>query len=136
MIMKVTFPGNKKVQAEFSGYTVLTDQRREVGGESLAPAPFEYFLASIGTCAGAYINGFCASRGLSTEGIELEQTLEYDQINQKIGKIKIDIMVPESFPEKYRDALVKSANMCAVKKTIQDPPVFEVQTVVNEPIMA
>ena len=45
-----------------------------------------------------------------------------------MGKIKIAINVPADFPVKYYDALVKSANLCAVKKTMEDPPEFEVFT--------
>lgn len=128
MSIKITFPGNKKVRAEIGGFIIDTDQRTVDGGNSSAPAPFELFLASIGTCAGAYIVGFCHSRGLSTEGIEIEQKLVYDPIQQKIGKIVLDIKVPESFPEKYHSALIRAAEMCAVKKTIENPPIFEVNT--------
>jgi len=46
--------------------------------------------------------------------------------------LTIDIKVPPSFPEKYHSALVRSANLCAVKKTMENPPEFVVQTVVTE----
>lgn len=136
MGMKITFPGNKKVNAEFNGWVVATDQPVNGGGDGTAPAPFELFLASLGTCAGIYVAGFCQSRGISMEGIEIEQDLKWDPIKQKIGKISLDIKVPKDFPEKYYDALVKSASMCAVKKTMQDPPEFEINTVVNEAVSA
>lgn len=132
MSMKIYFPGNKKVNVDFNGYTITTDQRIQDGGDGTAPAPYELFLSSLGACAGIYVLGFCQSRGLPTEGIELEQNMMWDPIRQKMGKIKIDIKVPPEFPEKYYDALVKTASMCAVKKTIQDPPEFEVVTSVKE----
>jgi len=72
--------------------------------------------------------GFCQQRGIPTDGIELVQRIQYDPVKQMIGKISIDIQVPEEFPEKYHDALVKTASLCAVKKHIQDPPEFEIQT--------
>lgn len=133
-MMKITFPGNKKVNAEFDGYTVATDQRPQGGGDGTAPAPFEIFLSSIGTCAGIYVLGFCQSRNLPTDGLEINQNIIWDPIKQKIGTIQLDIKVPESFPEKYRDALVRAANMCAVKKTMEDPPLFDVFTSVNEAV--
>ncbi len=124
--MKIVFGGNKKVNAEFNGFTVYTDQPISGGGDGTAPAPFELFLASLGTCAGIYVKGFCDSRGISAEGIEIHQKLAYDPIKQKIGKITLDIHVPDTFPEKYHAAIVAAANHCAVKKLIQDPPEFEV----------
>jgi ribosomal protein S12 methylthiotransferase accessory factor len=46
----------------------------------------------------------------------------------KLGKIAIDINLPADFPEKYKDAIVRVADQCAVKKTILAPPEFEVKT--------
>ncbi len=128
MDMKITFPGNKKVDAHYKGFTFQTDQPVQGGGDGTAPAPFDLFLASLGTCAGIYVLGFCQQRGIPTDGIELVQRIQYDPVKQMIGKISIDIQVPEEFPEKYHDALVKTASLCAVKKHIQDPPEFEIQT--------
>jgi ribosomal protein S12 methylthiotransferase accessory factor len=128
--MIVTFPGGKKVDAEFMGHIIKTDQHPRSGGEGSAPEPYALFLASLGACAGIYVLGFCQSRGLPTEGIRLVQSLEPDATG-KIGKINIHIEVPSSFPEKYHEALVRSADQCAVKKTIQNPPQFEIKTVVT-----
>ncbi len=128
MGMKIYFPGNKKVNADFNGFTVQTDQPVNGGGDGTAPAPYDMFLASLGTCAGIYVKGFCDNRGIDAEGIELEQDIEYDRMKGKISKIKMNIRVPESFPTQYYDALVRSASQCAVKKTIQDPPEFEIVT--------
>lgn len=132
MAIKVTFPGNLKVDAEVGGFTIHTDQAISAGGDGTAPSPYELFLSSLAACAGIYVLGFCKSRGIPTDGVYLEQDLEYDPIRQKVGKIKIAINVPPSFPEKYYDALVKSAQLCAVKKTMENPPEFEVFTQVTE----
>lgn len=128
MGMKIKFAGNKKIAAEFNGFTVMTDQPVHGGGDGTAPAPFEMFLASLGTCAGIYVKGFCDSRGIPTDGIEIDQNMVYDPVQQKIGKIVLDIKLPADFPEKYKDAVINAANYCAVKKTIQNPPEFEVMT--------
>jgi putative redox protein len=128
MAIRVFFPGNKKVYAEQNGFIIETDQPVQGGGDGSAPAPFELFLASIATCGGIYVKGFCDSRGISSEKIELIQNLKYDTINQRISEINIKISVPPDFPEKYYDALVKSVNQCAVKKAIFDPPTFNVYT--------
>lgn len=130
--MRVYFPGNKKVYAEHNGFVIQTDQPPQGGGDGSAPAPFDLFLASLATCGGIYVKGFCDSRGISAEGIELEQHLDYDPVKGRISKISIEIKVPEDFPEKYYPVLVNAVNKCAVKRTIQDPPEFEVNTVPNK----
>jgi len=132
MEMTITFPGGARVDAHFGPFTVPTDQPREGGGEGSAPTPFATFLASIGTCAGIYVLGFCRQRGLPTEGIRLTQRLEPDPATGLIGRIGLDIHVPPDFPEKYRTALVRAAEQCAVKKHLEHPPRFEVRTVVGD----
>ena len=134
MEIKITFPGRKRVDAEMTGYVIRTDQPAKYGGDASAPAPFDYFLASIGTCAGIYVLSFCEERKIPSEGISLVQRLEYGEKEtgkKFIEKIVIEITVPASFPEKYLKTLIKVADQCAVKKAIMNPPKFEVKTQVS-----
>jgi putative redox protein len=135
MEMVIDFPGGAKVDAHFGSFTVNTDQPRTGGGEGSAPTPFAVFLASIGTCAGIYVLGFCQQRGLPTEGIRIIQRLHSDPFSGMVRKIDLEIQVPPSFPENYRPSLVRSAELCAVKKHFEKPPVFEVTTQVLEPAL-
>ncbi len=133
MDITISFPGGKKVNADLGGMIVPTDQPKIHGGEGTAPAPFALFLASIGTCAGIYILSFCQERKIPTDNITLTERLEYitEDGKSKLGTIALDINIPPDFPEKYRNALIKVADQCAVKKAIMHPPLFEIRTVVK-----
>jgi len=124
MEMLIDFPGGARVDAHFGPFTIQTDQPPVAS----APTPFATFLASLGTCAGIYVLGFCQKRGLPTEGIRIIQRMHSDMLSGMIGKVDLEIQVPPTFPEKYRDALVRSAEQCAVKKHIEKPPKFEIYT--------
>ena len=126
----VTLPGGKRVDAHLGAHVVRTDQPVSGGGEDSAPSPFNLFLASIGTCAGIYVAGFCQKRGLPTEGIRIVQRSHVVPETGTLVRVELDIEVPPGFPEKYRDALVRVADQCAVKKAIQAQPVFDVRAVV------
>jgi ribosomal protein S12 methylthiotransferase accessory factor len=128
MQMKISFPGGARVDAQFGPHTVFTDQPYQGGGNDSAPTPFATFLASIGTCAGIYVLGFCRQRGISTEGIQLIQSLDVDPMSGMVSKIKLDIQLPPDFPEKYAPALIRAADQCAVKKHFERPPQFEIYT--------
>ena len=65
--MEITFDGDKVITAHLNGHIIRTDKPAEYGGTNSAPAPFELFLASIGTCAGIYIKSFCDKRQISTD---------------------------------------------------------------------
>lgn len=132
MEMIIDFPGGARVDAHFDQYTVRTDQPPMGGGEGSAPTPFAVFLASIGTCAGIYVLGFCRQRGLPTDGIRIIQRAHRDPQTGMVGQIELEIQVPPTFPEKYHESLIRSANMCAVKKHLENPPSFNTYTrVVN-----
>lgn len=124
--MMIDFPGGARVDAHFENFTVKTDQPVKGGGDNSAPSPFALFLSSMGTCAGIYVLGFCRKRNLSSEGIRIIQRMESDPTTGMISKIDLEIQVPPTFPEKYRPALINSAELCAVKKHLENPPRFEI----------
>lgn len=127
-MMEVTFDGGKVITAHLNGHKIVTDQPINGGGTNIAPSPFELFLASIGTCAGIYVKGFCDQRGIPADNIKIIQSMEYDRATGLPSDIKIDIQLPADFPEMYKDAVIKVADLCKVKKTIANPPKFSVVT--------
>ena len=128
MEVKVTFPGGKRVDAEIGGHVIATDQPVAAGGTGAAPTPFECFLASLATCAGIYVLSFCQERGIGTDGLSLAQRMEFSEETGKkrLSKVAMEITLPAGFPEKYRNAIVKTAGLCTVKKVLLDPPEFEI----------
>ena len=136
MEMVIDFPGGAEVDAHFGAFRVQTDQPVSGGGNGLAPTPFALFLSSIGTCAGIYVLGFCRQRGLSTKGIRIIQRVFNEPLSGMVGKIQLEIKVPPEFPKKYFASLVRSAELCAVKKHLEKPPEFDVYTRVAEEVVA
>jgi ribosomal protein S12 methylthiotransferase accessory factor len=124
--MEIYFEGNKKVFADFNGFTIKTDQSVKVGGDGEYPEPFTLFLASLGTCAGIYVKSFCDQRGIPTNRIRLRQEQTFDPLKKIIGRIKISIELPADFPEKYHQAVVQAASQCAVKKHLKEEIAVEV----------
>ena len=128
MEMEITFPGGARVDAALDGFVIQTDQPPSDGGEGSAPTPFSLFLASIGACAGIYVLSFCRHRGISTENIRIRQRVAGDLEKQKVHSVTLDILLPPDFPAKYARAVARMAEMCAVKKHLDDPPTFKVES--------
>lgn len=122
MVLEVTLGDGKKVDAHINGNVIKTDQPITSGGEGTAASPFDHFLASIGTCAGIYVKSFCAQRDIPTENIRLIQTMHFNPEKKLIDRIEIEVKLPADFPEKYKDAVIKVADMCTVKKHLHSPP--------------
>ena len=121
MVIEVRFPGGVAVDAAMKGQVVHTDQ----GPNEVAP--FDLFLASIATCAGFYALRFCQQREIATEGLGV--SMEVIRGEKRIETLRIDLRLPPAFPEKYRDAIVRAIDQCAVKKAIMDPPRIEIAVV-------
>lgn len=130
--MEITFDGGKVVTAHTHGHKIITDQPLDNGGGNTAPAPFDIFLASIGTCAGIYVKSFCDNRQIPTDEIKIIQKTEYNKETGLPVNITLDIKVPADFPEKYKASLVHVAELCKVKKSIANPPEFKILTSQNE----
>lgn len=132
-LMEIGFPGGMAVTARFRGHEIPTDQAPKAGGQGAAPPPFDLFLASIGTCAALYALRFCQTRGIDTEGLAATLEPVRDPANRRIATIRIGLTVPPDFPARYRQAILRAMDQCAVKKHIVEPPEFEVYIVEPAP---
>ncbi len=131
MEITVDFPGGVRVDAHFGSFTVQTDQPKERGGDNSAPAPFDLFLVSLATCAGGYVQGFCNKRGIPTEGLRLTQRIERDSNKKMVTKVTLDIHLPAGFPPEYATTVKRAADLCLVKRHLENPPSFEINALAS-----
>jgi ribosomal protein S12 methylthiotransferase accessory factor len=121
-MMEITFTGGLKVQAEFDGLVVETDQPVASGGNGSAVGPYDLLLASLGTCAGYFALRFMKQRGIDPQGVRLTLSTERDPETKLATTIRIELEVPEGFPDKYREAIVRAMDQCKVKRQLERPP--------------
>jgi len=122
----VTLPGARRVEAKTARHTIRTDQPIDKGGQDSAPTPFDLFLASIGTCGGVFVQGFCGQRGIPIDDIRITERPRFSEEGTLL-EIDLELQLPASFPEKYRTALVKVVEQCSVKRAILAQPKFTIR---------
>ena len=120
--LKVSFQGKKRIDVEVDGFVIKTDQSPQGGGQGSAPEPFDYFLASLAACAGVYALNFCEKRGIETKGLALELRCEWNKDRRLYDRMEFVLTLPTGFPGKYRDAIVRSMQLCAVKRHMEEMP--------------
>lgn len=125
MEMDICFPEGQKVNANFDDFEIKTDQSVYSGGTGEAPDPFSLFLSSIGTCTGIYVLRFCQKRNIPTDSLRLVLKTKENEKTGLVEKIDITIHAGEEFPEKYKNAVLKVASLCSVKKHLENPPSIE-----------
>ncbi len=126
--LEITLPGGRRVDARIGHHVIHTDQPLDNGGSDTAGSPFEMFLASIGTCAGIFVQGFCAARKIPFENIRIRERVQLDEHGVLQG-VDLDIELPPDFPARYREAVVQVVEQCSVKKAIAAQPKFTVRSV-------
>jgi putative redox protein len=125
MDLEITLSDRSVVIARYGGYEIRTDQPIQGGGDGSAPSPFDLFIASIGACAGVYVQSYCHQRGISTQGITILEHAQRDPSTHMVTKIEITVKVPADFPMQHAQAIIRSANLCTVKKHLEKPPLIE-----------
>lgn len=115
MVMEIVLSDGDRVEAISRSGRIVTDQ------DGSAPAPFDLFLASIGTCVGFYVAKFCRQRGIRSDGIRIHESTVANRETEMVERIELDIRLPPDFPERYRDAVIRAAKLCAVKKHVSTP---------------
>jgi putative redox protein len=126
----VTLPRRRRVDVTVGAHVLHTDQPVTNGGDDTAPSPFEIFLASLGACAGIFVQGFCAARRIPYEDIRIFERPDYDD-RGALRAVALEISLPGGFPEQYRDALVRAVEGCSVKRAIAMQPEITAHTVVH-----
>ena len=125
--LEVSLPGGRRVEARVGRHVIQTDQPLDNGGGDTAASPFELFLASIGTCAGIFVQGFCAKRGIPYEEIRIVERADFDA-QGVLQRVDLELQLPSSFPARYREAIIQVVDQCSVKRAIAAQPQFSVRT--------
>ena len=89
----------------------LLDRSLKDAGDLDRGRPFDLFLASIATCAGIYVKGYCDARHIATDELELRMEVERDEKGRRVARLALEIVLPEGFPEKHRDAVARAADV-------------------------
>jgi ribosomal protein S12 methylthiotransferase accessory factor len=130
MNMTFTLTGDARVDGQVGPFVIHTDQPPD----STAPTPFQLFLASIGACAGFYVSSFCRARGIETSEIRIVQ--RNNKADGMVTSVDLEIELPDSFPDRYRDALLRAADHCTVKRHLEHPPTVALRTTSAVPLGA
>ena len=69
---------------------------------------------------------FMKQHGIDPAGSGITLNTEADPAKGMIGKISFDLQLPDWFPEKCEQAVVRAVDQCTVRRHIQDPPTFAV----------
>jgi putative redox protein len=127
MEMVITFPGGRYMEGRYKDYTVRMGPSDKEWWEGPVPGAFDLFVMSLALCTSSVIWAFVDNRDLSIEGTTIILRTTVDRDVHMITDVDIILNMPRSFPTKYREAIARAAEACAVKKHIVHSPRFRTE---------
>ena len=110
------------------GHEVGCDMSEKDGGRDRGPSPVELFAGSLGVCIAMMVQGYCGRHGYDGDvGVSL--TLELADKPKRIGRIVIDLELPQSVPEDKKEVVKLMAQRCPIHETLQSPPGLDIDVV-------
>ena len=115
------------------GHKFLMDMPRESKGQDQGPSPADLLAASLGACMGMHMALYSETAGLSCEGMEMNlvYNLVEEQGRKRIQTVTIDVVMPQD-PGERTAALLRAAQNCIVRNTLEKGPVIDVEITVEK----
>lgn len=127
--VQVSFPSDTCVRACSRDLVVEVGPPPHQGGDAGAYGPFDLLLCSLATCTGFQILSFLRERGMPIAEAGLRIKAERSEDSHLLEAVSMEISVPEGFPEKYRDAIVRATGLCLIKEQLGRRPELKISVV-------
>ena len=117
---KVTtyYKGDMLFESKLGSHSVIIDVPTGMGGSDRGPTPPELFIASLGSCVGAFVANYCGKSGVDTKGMTVDVTFDKVQDPTRLVNLNIEVNLPNGDCEKRQKAILRVAEHCPVHETI------------------
>ncbi len=113
-----TYKGEMLFECQMGNHTVVVDVPASMGGSDRAPTPPEIFVASLGSCVGAFVAQYCNRTGINAEGMTVDVTFDKAEDPTRLRNIKAIVNLPHGDYGARKDAILRVAEHCPVHETI------------------
>ena len=114
--------GGVQFEIKARQHKVVSDQLAENGGFDEGMTPPEFFLASLGSCAGFYAAQYLRKNKLATEGTTVHVTADKAKDPARLDNFRIEVEVPAELSDKDREGVERSVHHCLIHNTLLNPP--------------
>jgi putative redox protein len=136
MRVEVRYKTHLQFQAIARGHEILSDQPLDNGGDDAGMTPPEWFLASLGSCAGFYVVKYLQTRGLDAAGLSIDVSAQKTTDSPaRLDDIEIRLSLPIVLEDRHQQGLRKAVEVCIVHNTLMHPPRVTTQIAHTPPEM-
>ena len=89
--------------------------------------PLDLFVASLAACAGVFGVRYLETAKLNAEGFEISVNWDYSEDKTRIGRIDLDIKLPNTELGGRKKAFFSAVDQCIVRNTIRQNPEINIK---------
>jgi putative redox protein len=118
VIQTTYYRGGMLFESEIGHHTIKIDVPPSMGGSDRGPTPPDLFVASLGSCVGAFVAQYCERTGLSTEDLSVHVSYDKAEDPTRLVDLKVKVDLPNVDCGRKRAAIERVAQHCPVHETI------------------
>lgn len=112
------YKGNMLFESQLGKHKLTIDVPPVMGGTDRGPIPPDLFVASLGSCIGAFVAQYCENHGIDTDGMTIDMTFEKVENPTRLVDLKATVNLPKGDCKQRIEAIRRVAEHCPVHETI------------------
>lgn len=125
-LISVTRKDNLAFATTVRGHQIVTDLIEKEGGADEGPSPVELMGFALGSCIALMVQKYSLRHDWKGDA-EVNLTLELADNPKRIGRIVVDLELPEGVPDDQKAALRRVAELCPVHETLRNAPQVDIE---------
>lgn len=113
-----THKGDMLFATQMGSHTIQIDVPASMGGDDRGPTPPELFVASLGSCIGAFVASYCRDHGIDATDMTVDITFDKAQNPTRLVNLKAIVNMPNATCHNREAAIKRVAEHCPVHETI------------------
>ena len=111
--------GDMLFETQLGNHTIQIDVPGVMGGSDRGPTPPELFVASLGSCVGAFVASYCSKAEINMEGMNV--VVSFDKANNptRLTNLQVKVNMPNDGCKNREKAIQMAASHCPVHETIK-----------------
>ena len=112
------YNGGMLFETEMGNHRLVIDVPPAMGGSDRGATPPEVFIASLGSCVGAFVAQYCERSGIDASDMRIDVIFDKADDPSRLTNLKVKIILPHAECKQRKDALLRVAEHCPVHETI------------------
>jgi putative redox protein len=121
------YKGDMLFESKIGNHSVIIDVPDVMGGSDRAPQPPQLFIASLGSCIGAFVAQYCEKNGIDDTGMTVDISFEKVADPTRLVNLKAQVLLPNGDCSKRVKAVERVAAHCPVHATISTMEGLEIE---------